>query len=255
MSRLLLLSSNPQSFAPITKIFKFSSNEIALNSTNLFVIPFQSSSDILCIFYNQILVLSSIDMTVKDEILLEEQISEFKFIPSESSLTIKLAMNSNANNQISMITTITSRKCSWSVECPNYIVTLTFTEGLTNCRSLPTNPETYIYKQINEVIKDDYIATIYQVNNQHQNNHNQLRILTKSDRSLISSIDLKQDQAIFARSLIWSDKDILIFSISFEKGLRVLKCPFVYFSTSTNVIELFKPIYYIITKIYAFLGL
>lgn len=237
-SRLLLLSASPQSFAPIIEN-NFSANEIASNPLKLFLIPLENSTNILCIFYNQILVISSIDLAIKDEILLEGPVLAFKFLATESSLTIKIAMNSDTSLNNS-ITTIASRKCSWSLECPNRTFTLKFTEeGLTNCCFLSSNLETFVYNQIKEVIKGDHIATI--VTNQNQNK-SKLQILRKSDRSLVSSVNLNlnQDhhQTILGRSLIWSGKEILIFTISLENGLKVLKFPFVHFSTSTNVLKL-----------------
>ena len=228
-SRLLLLSASPQSFAPIIENndFKFCT---ASNLLKIFLIPLENSTDILCIFYNRILVISSIDLAIKDEVLLEGPVLAFKFLPTESSLTIKIEMNSKNNS----ITTIKSRKSSWSLECPNFIFTLKFTEeGLTSCCLLPpSNLEIFVYNQIEEVIKGDYIATI--ATNQ---NKNKLQILRKSDRSLVSSVDLHQDhhQTILGRSLIWFGKEIFIFTISLENGLRVLKFPFVNFSNSTNV--------------------
>lgn len=261
-----LLSSRPQSFSP-----QFFTNE---KNFNLFLLPLkletEDNSNILMLHGSQVVLFDSKDLTVKEEIILESQIEAFQFEHNELTLKLKKREGSkytvtndldtlevineldptdtidtimdiisdttldttsttNTNSTtINGLTTITSKNCTWSLSSP--IFTLTFSSSRLTCQpaaAIITANLTFDHPVL-EIIKNDHVACLTP--------ENQLQILSKADRKLISAVKIPTTAlSNSSKSLIWIDQAIFIFIFSADSSLKVLKFHLMQFVPPTNV--------------------
>lgn len=247
-----LLSSKAQSFSP-----RFFTNE---QNCNLFLLPLKLENEdytnILMLHGSQIVLFDSKDLTIKEEIILESQIEAFQF--EQNELTIKLRRTelykhekkgddvkdgtsertceidpiaditadltsvTAANTDNSNLTTITSKNCTWSLS--SFIITLNFAPSQLTCHaSFTTKFIDNSSFPILEIIKDDHIACV--------STENQLQILSKTDRKIVSTANIPSLPPV--KSLIWIDQAIFVFAV--DSNLKVLEFQLMQFVLPTNV--------------------
>lgn len=264
-----LLSSKAQSFAPQ----EFTTTETNCNLFLLPLKSQENSvENILMLHGSQIFLFDSRDLIVKEEILLESKIEAFKFenqshelfikldrvslkeeddysdtIRNDSNDTIrndsndnirnnssdniiinsndKITLNNSNDNIIYNSTSdnfiVTSKNCTWTLPSP--IISFNFSKIVT-CHPASEFTDKNKSFSVLEVIKDDRVACIVE---------NQLQILSKNKREIISSVALPEN-LLGVKSLIWIDQAIFIFSI-LDFKLQILKFSLMKFSPPTNV--------------------
>lgn len=230
-----LLASKPQSFTPII-------NDNC-NIENLFLVPF-NTQDIIFLSGTQVIVFNSLDLSIKEEVLLDFPIESFNFDTKGSLLTIKLEINTESESDGADIftdgtvdVTITGKTCSWSLNCPNHLLTLSFSQEssqLINCRPNSNNDTLLVQQPTTEIVKDRFLVQLL---------NGQLLISDKSDRKIVFSAVKVALGTI--NSLIWMKNGIFIFTYS-EKGiLRILKYPLIQFTPPTNVHPILSRTFYL----------
>lgn len=256
-----LLSSKAQSFSP-----QFFTNE---QNCNLFLLPLklenENYTNILMLHGSQVVLFDSKDLTVKEEIILESQIEAFQFEQNELTLklrnkdeiktnelsTSKITDNTcttdtrdttdnvdiitDTSNVISdttsttssftnsALTTITSKNCTWTLSSP--IFTLTFSSSRLTCQAAALTTNLNFDYPVLEIIKNDHVACLTP--------ENQLQILSKVDRKLISAVNVPSLALSSSKSLIWVDHTIFVFAA--DSSLKVLKFHLMQFVPPTNV--------------------
>lgn len=144
-------------------------------------------------------------------------------IISDSDTTSTTNTTSTISNGI---TTIISKNCTWSLSSP--IFTLTFSSSRLTCQpAAATISNNLIFDHpVLEIIKSDHVACLTP--------ENQLQILSKADRKLISAVNIPTTAlSNSSKSLIWIDQAIFIFSA--DSSLKVLKFHLTQFVPPTNV--------------------
>ena len=217
----LLLSSKVQSFSP-----QFCINE---QNCNLILLPLKlennNHTNILLLYGSQVVVFDPKDLTVMEEIVLESQIQYFRF--EQNELTLKLKNSDNPTAEISdnssKLTTITSKDCTWTLS--SSVFTLTFSSSQLMCQAaIDTDFAHHFDFPILEIVENDHVACL--------NADNQLQILSKADRKIISAVHIPTPLPSI-KSLIWIANTIFVFSI--DSGLRVSKFNLMQFTAPTNV--------------------
>lgn len=225
MTGLLWLPSRPQSSFKIPIL-------TGDDAANLYLISLGSPvADILLLYHMQIIQLDSIDLVVKDEILLEAPIEAFKFDPVTLKLTLKLAASSGDESDELEIVTVTGKNYTWSLDCPLRSLVLTFSDsGALSC-TLPDENDSQLpqaHQPVLEIIKSDHVASL---------SPSKLKLLLKSDRSIVSSVRIPESEAASqfnCQSLIWVDEDIFVFR-ALDDHFQVFKFPLIQSASPTNV--------------------
>jgi len=136
-----------------------------------------------------------------------------------------VTINTNSSNyttDTSALTTITSKNCTWTLS--SYIFTLNFSSSQLTCHAAATSKFVYNFSfPILEIIKDDHVACV--------STENQLQILSKTDRKIVSAANVPSLPP--AKSLIWIDQTIFIFAV--DSRLKVIEFPLMQFIPPTNV--------------------
>ena len=257
MTCLLWLPSQPQSSFKIPLCSTSSSS----TSAALYLIPLTSAKHkhILVLYHTQIIQLDAEVLRIVDEIVLEAPIEAFKFDPATMKLTLKIGNTKDTETKSEStetksestetetmtesitdtetgdssygdIITVTSRNCTWSIDCPLRTFVLDFTaSGASGCTAAPDNNgnNTQAHQPVLEVIKDDHVASIAEPS--------KLQLLLKSNRSLVSSVKLPESIAkLQAKSLIWIDENVFLFGV-LESHLQILKYSLIRSASPTNV--------------------